>query len=160
MLVFTPRMRNSRSARSVALTASSNVVPQVVTFTSSESKYGVMTAPPKPLPPSRRTREPAGRAVGRDPAVVGDEVVLRIFGRDAALHRDAAASRSAPAAGCSAAARAACGPAATRIWLLTRSMPVTTSVTVCSTWMRGLTSMKKNSLRSTSSRNSTVPALR
>ncbi len=27
------------------------------------------------------------------------------------------------------------------------SMPVTTSVTVCSTWMRGLTSMKKNSPR-------------
>jgi len=28
------------------------------------------------------------------------------------------------------------------ICALTRSMPVTCSVTVCSTWMRGLTSMK------------------
>ena len=34
-----------------------------------------------------------------------------------------------------------------RIWLLTMSMPVTTSVTVCSTWMRGFISMKKHSLR-------------
>ena len=33
-------------------------------------------------------------------------------------------------------------PAAMRIWLWTRSMPVTSSVTVCSTWMRGFTSMK------------------
>src|SRR5258708_7270957 len=51
-------------------------------------------------------------------------------------------------------------PWATRIWLFTRSTPVTTSVTVCSTWMRGFTSMKKNSSRSRSSRNSTVPALK
>ena len=33
-------------------------VPQAVTLTSSESKYGVMTAPPKPLPPSSRTANP------------------------------------------------------------------------------------------------------
>ena len=33
-------------------------------------------------------------------------------------------------------------PPAMRICALTRSMPVTASVTVCSTWMRGLTSMK------------------
>jgi hypothetical protein len=33
-------------------------------------------------------------------------------------------------------------PAAMRIWLFTRSMPVTNSVTGCSTWMRALTSMK------------------
>ena len=30
------------------------------TFTSSESKYGVMTAPPNPLPPSRRMLNPPG----------------------------------------------------------------------------------------------------
>jgi len=33
-------------------------------------------------------------------------------------------------------------PAAIRICALTKSIPVTHSVTVCSTWMRGLTSMK------------------
>ena len=36
--VFTPRMRNSRSARSVRAIASLKLVPQMVTFTSSESK--------------------------------------------------------------------------------------------------------------------------
>ena len=58
MLVLTPRMRNSRSARSPRCAASPSVPPQVVTFTSSESKYGVITAPPKPLPPSSRTAKP------------------------------------------------------------------------------------------------------
>ncbi len=33
-------------------------------------------------------------------------------------------------------------PSAMRICAFTRSMPVTASVTVCSTWMRGFTSMK------------------
>ena len=50
-------------------------------------------------------------------------------------------------------------PAAIRIWLLTRSTFVTISVTVCSTWMRGLTSMKYSASVSASCRNSTVPAL-
>ena len=47
-----------------------------------------------------------------------------------------------------------------RICALTMSMPVTTSVTVCSTCTRGLTSMKKKSPVSASIRNSTVPAQR
>ena len=33
-------------------------------------------------------------------------------------------------------------PSAMRIWAFTMSRPVTISVTVCSTWMRGFTSMK------------------
>ncbi len=33
-------------------------------------------------------------------------------------------------------------PCATRIWACTRLRPVIISVTVCSTWMRGFTSMK------------------
>jgi hypothetical protein len=33
-------------------------------------------------------------------------------------------------------------PSVMRICALTMSMPVTSSVTVCSTWMRGFTSMK------------------
>ena len=38
MFVFTPRMRNSRRARSVRRIVSSNVLPQVVNLTSNESK--------------------------------------------------------------------------------------------------------------------------
>ena len=49
-------------------------------------------------------------------------------------------------------------PAAMRICALTRSMPVMSSVTGCSTWMRAFTSMKY-SLPFSSIRNSTVPAL-
>ncbi len=49
-------------------------------------------------------------------------------------------------------------PSQMRICALTMSMPVTSSVTVCSTWMRGLTSMKKKAPVSMSIRNSTVPA--
>ena len=51
-------------------------------------------------------------------------------------------------------------PCARRICAFTMSMPVTTSVTVCSTCTRGLTSMKKKSPESASIRNSTVPAQR
>ena len=51
-------------------------------------------------------------------------------------------------------------PCEMRIWAFTMSMPVTTSVTVCSTCTRGLTSMKKKSPESASIRNSTVPAQR
>jgi len=46
--------RNSRNARSMRLAASLRSVPSDVTFTSSESKYGVITAPPNALPASRR----------------------------------------------------------------------------------------------------------
>ncbi len=49
-------------------------------------------------------------------------------------------------------------PAAMRIWDCTRSASVTSSVTVCSTWMRGFISMNTCLPRS-STRNSTVPAL-
>ncbi len=52
-------------------------------------------------------------------------------------------------------------PRAIRIWACTRSTSVISSVTVCSTWMRGFISM--NTWRpargpSVSTRNSTVPA--
>ena len=50
-------------------------------------------------------------------------------------------------------------PCAMRICERTRSMLVMTSVTVCSTWMRGFISMKNHSFVSESRRNSTVPAL-
>ena len=67
-------------------------------------------------------------------------------GDDARLHRRTrAARRRRP--GRRGRARRACAPAAMRNWASTRSTPVTCSVTVCSTWMRGLHSMKKCSPR-------------
>ena len=87
-------------------------------------------------------RSPPARAVVREPAVVGDEVVLRVFGGDAALDGVAAGLDLRPGRRGRSAGSCSLWPWATRIWLLTMSMPVTTSVTVCSTWMRGLTSMK------------------
>jgi hypothetical protein len=86
----------------------------------------------------------AGRAaVGGDAAVVGREAVLRVLGGDAALQR-VAVERMCPArhgrSGVAASPMRA--PSVMRICALTMSMPVTSSVTVCSTWMRGLTSMK------------------
>ncbi len=78
--------------------------PQVVTLTSSESKYGVMTDAAEAVAAVEADREAAGRAVGGDPAVVGDEVPIGILGRDPALHGDAAAFDARPAAGCSSGA--------------------------------------------------------
>ena len=52
---------------------------------------------------------------------------------------------------------ASVSPEAMRNCACTRSIPVTSSVTVCSTWMRGFISMK-TWRPSSSTRNSTVPA--
>ena len=49
-------------------------------------------------------------------------------------------------------------PSASSSWAATRSSPVTSSVTGCSTWIRPFSSRKKNSCPSTT--NSAVPALR
>ena len=83
---------------------------------------------------------PGRAAIGGDPAVVGDEVVLRVLGGDPALDRVAVERDSSWLA--LPVASASVAPSAIRICARTMSMPVTSSVTVCSTWMRGLTSMK------------------
>ena len=59
-------------------------------------------------------------------------------------------------------ARRACGRAASSSWARTRSTPVTSSVTVCSTWRRrvGLDERRGVAARSASTRNSNVPRLR
>ncbi|MPM80538.1 hypothetical protein SDC9_127585 [bioreactor metagenome] len=59
MLVATPRIRNSASARRARATAWSRSRPRVVSFTSRESKWGLITAPVAAVPPSRRTPAPA-----------------------------------------------------------------------------------------------------
>ena len=74
--------------------------------------------------------EAGGAAIGGQAAIIGNEIILRILRRHSALngiagHANFVLDR-----------HAAFGRA------LTISIPVTTSVTVCSTWMRGLTSIK------------------
>lgn len=93
------------------------------------------------------------RTVGGQGAGIWTEAVIRVFGGNAALQRKAIeldvfwrrskSSKVAPAAIC--------------IWDFTISMPVTSSVTVCSTCTRGFISMKTWLPRS-STKNSTVPA--
>ncbi len=58
---------------------------------------------------------------------------------------------------------ASVSPAASRNWSCTRSTPVTSSVTVCSTWRRAFVSMNQNSPSASSpasTMNSKVPRLR
>ena len=96
----------------------------------------------------------ARRAVRGDPSGVRPEPVRGVLGGDPALQRGATdrdASWARPRS-------ASVSPAAIRIWDWTRSTSVTSSVTVCSTWMRGFISMK-TCRPSGSTRNSTVPAL-
>ena len=80
----------------------------------------------------------AGLAVQRDPAGRRQEPVSRILGVDPALDRvtDEADVLLRKPSG---------SPAAIRICSRTRSRPVTSSVTVCSTWMRVFISRKKYS---------------
>ena len=66
---------------------SSNVPPQVVSFTSSAVEVRRDDRPAEPVPAIEADAEAAGAAVGRDPPVVGDELVLRVLGRDPALDR-------------------------------------------------------------------------
>ena len=150
MFVFTPRMRNSRSARSIRPIALVERRAPGGDLHQQRVEVGRDDRAAEPVAAVQPDREPAGRAVGGDPAVVGDEVVLRVLGGDPALDRVRRAVVISSCGGMFSGASCSLWPWATRIWLLTMSTPVTTSVTVCSTWMRGLTSMKKNSPRSRS----------
>ena len=58
MFVETPRMRNSASARWARRTAMGKVMPRQVSLTSIESKWALISAPTKTVPPSRRTPLP------------------------------------------------------------------------------------------------------
>ena len=86
--------------------------------------------------------EAHGAAIGGDAAVIRNEILFRVLGGDAALKGVAVETNFLLRrhAGFGRADGGALGRL--RICALTMSMPVTSSVTVCSTWMRGLTSMK------------------
>ncbi len=138
MLVATPRMRNSATARRARPTAAVKSRPRQVSLTSMESKWALISVPAWVVPPSRRMPEPPGERYalirpvsGRKP-LAGSSVVMR--------HCSAAPRRVIDS--CDSPRSASDSPAAMRSWACTRSTSVTSSVTVCSTWMRGFISMK------------------
>ena len=90
MLVATPRMRNSASARLARATADGKSRARHVSLASIESKCGLICDPAAVVPPSRRMPAPPGRTVGGDAAGVRAETLRRIFRRDAALQSSAA----------------------------------------------------------------------
>ena len=125
--------------------------PHAMTLASIGSKR-----PPTSLPCSipASTRMPvAGRPAQRlDPTGRRQEPVLRVLGVEPDLDRVAGRG------GRRACSNPSGSPAAIRSWSATRSRPVTSSVTGCSTWRRVFISRKAGSPRS-STRNSHVPAL-
>ena len=100
MLVLTPRMRNSRSARSPRCAASSSVAAPGGDLHQQRIEVRRDDRAAEAVAAVEPHGEAAGRSVGRDAAVVGDEMPIGILGGDAALHRDAAAFDLRPAAGC------------------------------------------------------------
>ena len=138
MLVATPRIRNSVTARRAFCTALSKVRPRQVSLASIESKCAEISAPVYVVPPSRRTPPPPGERYvvirpvsGRKP-LEGSSVVIR---HCSAAPRSRTVSWLRPRS-------SRVSPDAIRICDCTRSTSVTSSVTVCSTWMRGFISMK------------------
>ena len=131
--------------------------PRHVSLTSIESKCPETSEPAVAVAPSSRTPAPPGdryammRPVsGRNP-FAGSSVVMRVCSAEPLI---LTVSWLIPRS-------ARVSPDAIRICAETRSMSVTSSVTVCSTWIRGFISMKTNSpvcSPTVSSRNSTVPA--
>ncbi len=152
--VGTPSIAVSRSAASARRRAPSNPERScTTTFASSESKRGLIRCPVAAAV-STRTPAPVGRSSRVTVPGCGTTVpsgrrvsaLIRIW----IAHPAGAGTWSwvRPSAAGSA-------PAATSSWARTRSMPRISSVTVCSTCRRGLTSRKKN-VPSAATRNSTV----
>ncbi len=138
MFVDTPRIRNSATARRARSTAAAKSRPRQVSLASIESKCALTSAPVYVVPPSSRTPAPPGERYvvirpvsGRNP-LAGSSVVIR---HCSAAPRSTIRSWDRPRS-------ASVSPDAIRIWACTRSTSVTSSVTVCSTWMRGFISMK------------------
>ena len=140
--VLTPRTRSSATARPARAAALRRSGPRAVTLTSSGSKYGETSAPTKAEPSSRRMPAPPGEryavilpASGRKP-FAGFSVVTR---HCSAKPRWWIVAWERPRS-------SSVAPPAIRICARTRSTSVVSSVTVCSTWMRGFISMKNHSL--------------
>ena len=138
MLVLTPRIRNSANARCARRTAVAKSRPRQVSLTIIESKWAPTSAPANTVPPSSRMPAPPGDRYtwivpvsGRKPLAGSSVVTRHCSAAPRTWMRSWARPRSARVS-----------PAAMRICDETRSTSVTSSVTVCSTWMRGFISMK------------------
>ena len=98
ILVLTPRMRNSRSARSMRVQRQVEIPPKgrdlhqqrIVKGRDDRPRVTHAAVQPHPVP--------ARRAIGQDFPVVRREFVFRVLGGDAALHRAAVARHFPPAA--------------------------------------------------------------
>ena len=145
--VASPSTSNSSRARRLRSSAWRRSAPDTISLASSESKAPPTTLPCS-TPASSRTPGPLGGrqrvtvpGVGRNPRP----------GSSPLIRNSTACPRTA---GVAASSRS---PAATRNISRTRSTPVTSSVTGCSTWSRVLTS-RNVAVPSSPSRTSTVPA--
>ena len=89
MLVETPRMRNSASARWARRTAIGKVMPRQVELDEHRVEVGADLGADEDGAAVEAHAAAAGRAVDRDGAGVGTEAVGRVLRRDPALHREA-----------------------------------------------------------------------
>ena len=161
-LLATPVMRNSANARrAFAVTAcKSPDVMCTMTLASSESKRGLTRVPAWPLVSTRTPGPDGGSKASNVPAdgrtTPSDDIV-------SALTRTCIAMpRGNPTSLAFKPSSAKLRPAARSSCARTRSIPVTSSVTVCSTCRRGLASINTNeecSVASCSTRNSNVARL-
>ena len=143
-----PSILNSARARRARASAISRDGAQTISFASRESKVGG-TVEPVRTPLSRRIPMPDGG----EKSLIVPETGRNPRAGSSALIRN---SKAWPCGG-GVSVLSSRLPRAISSWAMTRSMPVFSSVTVCSTCRRVLTSRKENS-PSGLSRNSTVPA--
>ena len=137
MLVEMPRIRNSVSARWARRAAATRSRPRQVSLTSIESKCAPTSDPPNTTPPSSRTPAPPGLRYTEIRPVSG----RKPFAGSSVVTRHCSACPRTCTSSCRRPRSVSDSPAAIRIWDETRSMSVTSSVTVCSTWIRGFISM-------------------
>ena len=128
-----------------------------MSLTSNESKYALISTPMSTVPPSRRTPAPPAERYAVMVPVSG----RKPFAGSSVVIRHCSAAPLILITSCDRPRSARLSPEAMRIWACTRSTSVISSVTGCSTWIRGFISMKTcrpARCPSVSTKNSTVPA--
>ena len=139
MLVETPRIRNSARARRARSHRRGEVAAAAGELDEHRVEVRADLGPDEHRAAVEAHAAAAGRAVDRDPPGVGAEPVGRVLGGDAALEGGPADLDVVLASG---RGPRSVSPEAIRSCELTRSTSVISSVTVCSTWIRGFISMK------------------
>ena len=148
-VVATPPISHRASAPRSRSRASPRLAP-LTTSLASRLSYRGGTAEPAWMCVSTRMPGPAGKTA----LVTRPGLGLNPAAGSSALIRHSIAWPSSRTPAWDSLSRR---PSATAICSATRSIPVTASVTGCSTWMRAFTSRNQNSDRPASTRNSTVP---